>query len=193
MTASVSTNGMKDAYFSDEEREKMYVETLIFYINNILNDTHYKIVFAENSGWDIQSLIRQLPSFDSSRLEFISLNKDDFDISKGKGYNELLMMNQALDKSTILMNSKGFVKVTGRYPIYNLKHYVEASTRYLQKGNVLYCDVKDHSIYKMLGLDWNSHSFYAVLYGVDKAFYQSEIAPHYVELNDYAGYLVEDM
>ena len=31
MTASVSTRGMAGADFSDEEREKMYLETLGFY------------------------------------------------------------------------------------------------------------------------------------------------------------------
>jgi len=193
ITASVSTRGMKEACFTDDEREHMYVETLNFYIENLLANPFQKIIFAENSGWDKNRLIGQLSVYNLEQLEFVMLPKEYFDISKGKGYNELLMMNMALEQSVFLQNAKGFVKVTGRYPIYNLKHYITKATEALQKGQLLYCDVKEHSLYKLLGLNWNAHSFYSVLYGVDISYYKEKIAPRYKELNDYDGYLVEDM
>ena len=39
MTASVSTRGMIGADFSDAEREKMYLETLAYYIKEFINIT----------------------------------------------------------------------------------------------------------------------------------------------------------
>lgn len=193
MTASISTRGMKEAYYTDVEREQMYLDTLTTYIKLILKYPQYKIVFAENSGYDLSKIKNRLPEFDESQLEFISLDPEDFDITKGKGYNELLLINQALQKSRLLVENDGFVKITGRYPIYNVKYFIDKASQYISKGMNMYCDVKDHSIYRLLGLKWNARSFYSVLYGVNKKYYLDSIADRYVELNDYKGYLVEDM
>lgn len=54
MSASVSTRGMKDAYYSDEERENMYLSALEFYTTKLFKgNNEQKIVFAENSGWNL--------------------------------------------------------------------------------------------------------------------------------------------
>lgn len=191
MTASVSTRGMKKAYFSDEERESMYVDTLNFYIDGIMKNEAQSIIFAENSGWDMEHLKRRLHPYDMDRLLFVSLPPDSFDISKGKGYNELLMMNMAVDQSQIIKDAGGFVKVTGRYPFYNLAYFVDKATQAIENGKVLYCDVKDHRLYDWFRLGWSGHSFYAPLYGVRLDYYLQNIAPRYKEMNDYDGHLVE--
>ena len=193
MTASVSTRGMKDAYYAAEEREMMYIETLNYYIETVMSDPNQHIVFAENSGWNLEHLKAQLNHFDPERLTFISLDPDLFDISKGKGYNELLMMNLAIEESEIITRSGGFVKVTGRYPIYNLPYYIKEASDAFENGKVLYCDVKDHNIYDFLRLGWTGHSFYSVLYGVKNEYYFHNIGPKYKELNDYDNRLVEGM
>lgn len=114
MTASVSTRGMRGGCFSNEERESMYVATLAYYIEHILKKDQYRqIVFAENSGWNIENLKAKLPIFDKNKIEFVSLNPDEFDISKGKGFNEMLMINKALEISEFLKKSSYFFKVTG--------------------------------------------------------------------------------
>ena len=70
MTASISTRGMKGACFTDMEREDMYAEALSYYIQHLLShDTSQRIVFAENSGWDLRSLKQKLPTYDKSRME----------------------------------------------------------------------------------------------------------------------------
>ena len=56
MTASVDTRGMKGALFAASEREKMYVETVRYYLDAICRDPRQKIVFCDNSGWDLASL-----------------------------------------------------------------------------------------------------------------------------------------
>ena len=139
MTASVSTRGMKGALYSDAQRELMYVDALTYYIQNLLPQGRYKIVFTENSGWDTKSLIEKLPRYNPSEIEFISLAPDDFDITKGKGYNEVLMINQAVGKSEFIKSAEGFFKVTGRYPVYNIKHFIDKASQFINRGGVRVC------------------------------------------------------
>ena len=56
MTASVDTRGMANGRYSAEEREKMYVETIQYYLNTICRNSDQRIVFCDNSGWDMQSI-----------------------------------------------------------------------------------------------------------------------------------------
>ena len=194
MTASVSTRGMKGACFTDEEREAMYVGTLSFYIMNLLKRKGQKIVFSENSGWNLNSLKAKLPPFDPCRIEFISLPVDLFDISRGKGYNELLLINETLKRSHFIRECGAFFKVTGRYPIYNLEYFVKCAKKRIYRDKVqLYADVKDHKLYDWLRLGWCGHSFECRLFGVENAFYQANIAPLYTKCNDYKGNLLENV
>ena len=153
MTASVSTRGMKGARYTDEERERMYVEALTFYIHHLLRaDPQQVIVFVENSGWDLQRIQRLLPPFDHARLDFISLPPDAFDVSQGKGYNELLLINMAVECSAFIWEAGAFFKVTGRYPIFNLALFIAEAAEAINRGAVWYCDVKDHRF--LTGFIW---------------------------------------
>lgn len=199
MTASVSTRGMKGACFSDEERYKMYLETLRHYISRFLINSpegNVKFVFADNSGWDLQTfhddLTKQFESeIINSNIEFISLPPELFDITKGKGYNELLMINLAVGKSAFIKDAGAFFKVTGRYPIYNLNRFHKAAIKAFDKGYDFFCDVKSHDLYRKLGLNWNSHSFEARLWGSKTDFYVNNIGGKYSECFDYDGRFVE--
>ena len=195
MTASVSTRGMRGGCFSNEERESMYVATLAYYIEHILKKDQYRqIVFAENSGWNIENLKAKLPIFDKNKIEFVSLNPDEFDLSKGKGFNEMLMINKALEISEFLKKSSYFFKVTGRYPIYNLNYFLKKADKILgYQGFDMYCDIKDHRLYDWFMPGWSGHSFECRLFGVKKTFYQIEIAPLYSSCNDYDGSFMEDV
>lgn len=187
MTASISTRGMKGACFTDMEREDMYAEALSYYIQHLLShDTSQRIVFAENSGWDLRSLKQKLPTYDKSRIEFISLNPEYFDISKGKGYNELLLINKAIELSDFIQETGAFFKVTGRYPIFNLAYFIKkASDAILNRGIKLYADMKDHNLYEYLQLGWCGKSFECRLFGVDNEYYNMNIAPLFTKCNDY--------
>lgn len=183
---------MTGACFTDEQRETMYVDALNFYIKSILCDTRYKLVFAENSGWDIERIRRRLLPHNEEQIELLSLQPELFDISKGKGYNEMLILNYALEKSTILASAPGFFKVTGRYPIYNLQRFVDKASRdILQRGKEMYCDIKDHNLYKRLGLNWCSHSFDCRLFAVSADYYRNNLSQLYAECDDYNGQLLE--
>lgn len=194
MTASVSTKGMKGACFTDHEREAMYVNALSYYIVNIQRKSDVRIVFAENSDWDLEAIKSKLPQYDSTQIEFISVPSELFDISRGKGYNELLLINETLKRSLFIKESGAFFKVTGRYPIYNLKYFLNCASKQIYRNGVsLYADIKDHCLYDWLHLGWCGHSFECRLFGVENDYYQRQIAPLYVECNDYTGALLENI
>lgn len=202
MTASVSTRGMKGACFSDKERYDMYLLALSFYINEFFirsKEGHpVKLVFADNSGWDLSQLkIDLCRQFDNDsvlkNVEFISISPDLFDITKGKGYNELLLINYTISRSKFIKSSRCFFKVTGRYPIYNLRRFINECQKEFESGNIFYCDIKHHSLYRILGLNWNSHSFEARLFGSTVDFYRNNIGDLYKYCNDYEGRYVENI
>ena len=94
---------MRGTCFTDEEREAMYAGALTYYIQHLMNkETQQTIVFAENSGYDLQRLRRLIPAFDEKRIEFLSFPPQDFDITRGKGYNEMLMINGAVMRSRLI-------------------------------------------------------------------------------------------
>ena len=195
MTASVSTRGMKGACFSDEEREGMYVSALMFYVNHLLPQRpEQKIVFAENSGWNLDRIKKKLPQSSLERIEFVALSYDEFDITKGKGYNEMLLINQTLLQSRFIREAKAFFKVTGRYPIFNIASFLkDAERKLLIQDYALYCDMKDHNLYKMLGLNWSAHAFECRLFGVNKAYYMEHMAPLYHNCDDEKGIYIEEV
>ena len=192
MTASVDTRGMKDAAFSPQEREAMYGETLSRYLRTICEEMGAKIVFAENSGWDLTHLRARVPPMLVSQVEFLSLDPADFDIARGKGFNEARLLAEAASRSSFVREAGGFFKVTGRYPIYNLARFVQAASKAIfEDDRAWYCDIKDHPLYDMLRLGWHGHYFDARLFGVSSDYYLKEIYPRTVTCNDYEGRSLE--
>ena len=192
MTASVSTRGMKGACFSDAEREKMYVEALRFYLETLPKDQ--PIVFAENSGWDLAAFARRIGE-GVERVEFIALDPAGFDVSRGKGYNEILMLNATIEKSAVIRAAGAFMKVTGRYPIYNLMRYLKEAEAFLGQGGKYYGDMKDHKVFDFLFPNntdkWNGHAAYTVLFATTVAFYREKLAESYEDCNDYTLQWIE--
>ena len=131
LTASVDTKGMQGAKFSAPERESMYVNTLNYYINDFSKrGGQYHLVFAENSGWNKDSILSKLKNSQNVSIEYISLDADDYDISKGKSYNEMLLIDQATELSASINEAGCFFKLTGRYPIKNLNALLSEVERY---------------------------------------------------------------
>jgi hypothetical protein len=154
----------------------------------------YKIIFIDNSGWDLRQIKKKLLNYDKSLVEFISLDPVLFDISKGKGYNELLLINLAIAQSQFIRESKAFIKVTGRYPIYNIRYFIDyGSDLILSKKRDFYIDIKDHKLYDWLRLGWCGHAADVRLFATTLSFYQKHIAWRYTELNDYEGHLLENL
>ena len=202
MTGAISTRGMKGACYSSEEREKMYREAMAFYISDLLiPDVDRKLVFTENSGWDLEdfkaAIKERFPSV-MSRIEWISVDPTKCDISKGKGYNELIMMTDAVNRSSFIQNAGAFMKVTGRYPVYNMRHYLEQAEHYIfENGYRYYGDMKDHKIYDILfphnTSKWNGHVAEEILEATTNGFYLDVLAPTYIQCNDYTDDHIENV
>ena len=84
------------------------------------------------------------------------------------------------------------MKVTGRYPIYNIRYFIDTASRaIIRQGYHLYCDIKDHPLYDLLRLGWCGHSADVRLFACTVPFYSQHIAPRYHLCNDYDGHPLE--
>lgn len=193
LTASVDTHGMQGAKFSAKDREKMYVDTLNFYIDDFRSRKgYYKMVFAENSGWPCDSILQQLHTADNVQIEYVALDYNDFDQTKGKGYNEMLLIDKAIDKSASIQEARRFFKLTGRFPVLNLHSLITEVSRRGGEKFLFYGDCKDHKLYEKLGMSINGHVGECRYYGVALDFWDEYMRGQYVKLNDYTGPLIED-
>ena len=126
LTAAVDARNGVGCLFSKAEREKQYLHSFRFFLRFFQrNEKLCKgIVFCENSGADLGAFKALVPSTLTSRVEFISLPPDRFRPEKGKSWNEMLTIDMALEQSANIVSSELFIKITGRYPVWNLKTVV---------------------------------------------------------------------
>lgn len=193
LTASVDTRGMSGARFAALEREKMYVDTLNYYIDDFRSrEGEYELVFAENSGWSKTSILSKLHDADNVFIEYLSIDKELFDQSKGKGYNEMLLLDIASEQSASIQNSGAFFKLTGRFPILNLYALLKEVEKYSGKNMQFYGDCKDHNLYDWLHLPINGHAGECRYYAVSLDFWNKHFKSNYKKIDDYKGPLIED-
>ena len=196
LTASIDTRGMKGAKFAAEEREKMYVDTLNFYIGEFdKRGVQGQIVFAENSGWKKEAVLQKLNQSKWVDIEYIALDTDGFIQEKGKSYNELLMMDKAIVQSKMIQAAKCFFKLTGRFPILNALDLIDEAEQWGRKNGGLrfYGDCKDHQVFDWLGMNINGHVGESRYYAVSTDFWDQHFRGCYVEMNDYDGRIVENL
>ena len=193
LTASVDTRGMKNAKFSAEEREKMYVDTLNYYISDLSKRKgQFTLIFAENSGWDKNSVIGKLNSSANVKVEYEALQPGLFDQTKGKSYNEMLILDLVSASNKSIREVGGFFKLTGRFPILNVYNLMKEVERHNWGGQMqLYQDCKDHKVYEWLHLPINGHAAECRYYAVSMKFYDQYIRGKYKNLNDFEGRSVE--
>lgn len=193
LTASVDTRGMSGAKFSAQEREKMYVDTLNYYIDDFSGrGESLEMVFVENSGWNKKSILSKLHKANNIYVEYVELDYNDFDQSKGKGYNEMLLMDKATLISQTIQDAGCFMKLTGRFPIRNLYALLKEVEKRGGKDMQLYADCKDHRVYDILHMPINGHAGECRYFAVSLDFYDKYFRGKYVTLNDFTGPLIED-
>jgi len=124
LTSTVNVN-TKDSYFltNPSDRLKDYIKSVRAWLEN----TRYKIVLVENSGYTFNELSEEVKKY-RGRFEILSfdgkLETPEF-IQKlsDKGLYELFSINYVLDNSTLIRNSDFIIKVTGRYYIPTFQEY----------------------------------------------------------------------
>ncbi len=109
LTACVDPQGMSYMALRDKEtRFSQYKVALEWYLSN----TQLRIVFGENSGFDItpyfESYIRE------GRLEVLTFRGNDYNRNFGKGYGEAATLDYILKHSAFIKEDTIVIKVTGR-------------------------------------------------------------------------------
>ena len=182
--------------FSVKERLEMYTSTLDYYAKVIKKK--YPIIFVENSDVDVSFWRKRY--CDTLNLELLQFNPKErndisFDVSKGKGYNEYLMIKYALKESGVIQNCSHFLKITGRYSMLNINTMIkEIEYRIEHKDIVFFGDIKDTIIYELIGRKtcsshWGDSRFFVA----QISFYNDYMSDCYIEMNDYiCGSWAED-
>lgn len=78
-----------------------------------------RLVFCENSGFDLASLVGLTERQSGCKVEFISFRGNQAAAAKGKGYAELQLIDHAMRTSSFIASSDLVVKCTGRLTIRN--------------------------------------------------------------------------
>lgn len=171
LTASVDPRGMKSAMFSVSEREKMYIDTLNFYIKDFGKHPKdfFSIIFVENSGWNLNRISSQLQRSSNTNIDMISLSPDLFCQKHGKGYNEMLLLDLCIQENKTIAQYGAFFKATGRFPIYNVRRLMKECSK---KNNFsLIMDFYDQSCLKKLGLPFSKRSCECRYWATSTSFY----------------------
>lgn len=168
--------------FTTLERLEMYASTLRYYSKAIGHN--YPIVFLENSGYDLSEFKREFQgTLDIEFIQFQPTGELPFDNSKGKSYNEYLMIGGGVCKSEKLRSCTHFLKITGRYAMLNINSII-AEVEKRADDKVFMCDVKDTRLYEMIGSKnfgrWGDSRYWVA--SVD--YYLNKMKNCYLEMND---------
>lgn len=199
LTATVNPQGMKGANFDVSERIEMYMDALRFYAEKGL-----KVVFAENSGWLTQegNLTQISPSTQilnegnicgyqelgiRGNIEFVDVSGPEYDQSRGKGYNETILLHKAVNASKFVQEAGCFFKITGRLKVLNIDKLLGEVSGFKVQGSAFkfIADCKDHKVYEWLHMPINGHAGECRYWFASVEFFETMMWPRYNELNDY--------
>ena len=183
LTATVNPNGMQDAKFTPTERAEMYRSALAFYVQELTKQKDGGVVvFAENSGAKLE--LPELP--DNVKIEYLNVDLNGFDISKGKGYNEVLLILKAVRSSEFIKEAGCFFKITGRLKLLNVRSMLDECEKRRSKGPLHFlADCKDHNLYEKLHIKVWGHVGECRYWFSDVNFFEWNIGSRYQWLNDY--------
>lgn len=209
LTATVNPQGMKGANFDVSERIEMYKDALRFYAEKGL-----KVVFAENSGYlETRNTLKERKDSEIlefevfSNVEFVDVSGPEYDQSRGKGYNETILLRKAILASEFVKEAGCFFKITGRLKVLNveklLKECENENLRYesLQHeglkndGLRFLADCKDHKVYEWLHMPINGHAGECRYWFATTDFFIERMWPKLDQMNDYTNppVLAEDV
>ncbi len=121
LTACINPQGMISTVLQDtDKRFLQYRIALLWYLEN----TSYRIVFIENSGYDISSYFSSY--IEQGKLEVLTFKGNTYDRSLGKGYGEALIIDYGLRHSQWMRKADHIVKVTGRLICKNIEKIAKA-------------------------------------------------------------------
>lgn len=140
LTACINPKGMVNTAIQNVNiRRKQYYEALKYYIYN----TDYRIVFVDNSGYDISpDFIKYI---NEGRLEVITIDNNNFNKKLGKGYGEWLIIYHGILNSKFINKDSIIIKVTGRHIIKNINAIYSMTKTASNSKSFVCCDINNKS------------------------------------------------
>lgn len=111
-----------------DKRLREYLDALSFY----LSKTNERILFIDNSGYDISSIPYLKSHILSGRLEALYYIPDENTRLKGKGFGEQDIIRYARDNSVFWKDANYIIKITGRLKILNIGHCIRKTKKQIQ-------------------------------------------------------------
>jgi len=127
LTATIDPKGMIYLRRSDPNiREKDYICALKYYLEH----TYQKIVFVENSNYNLEKIYNLVEKYPKERVEILQFNGNDFPRELGKGYGELKIIDYALKNSTYIKENSLVLKINGRLIVKNILLIIKEISKY---------------------------------------------------------------
>lgn len=156
LTACINPKGMASTVIQDVcIRKKQYYDALNFY----LHSTDYRIVFLDNSGYDISKDFSEQVEY--GRLEIITIDNNNFDKKMGKGYGEGLIIKYGIYNSKFINSNSIIIKISGRHIITNLNHIYYLTRKACRSKSFICCDINTKSHSGMSDCFIASYNFFA--------------------------------
>ena len=129
LTSTVNVNFNKCYLYQTNKNERIqsYLKSVLQWLNN----TKFKIILVENSGYDFNELSSEKDIF-RDRFEVISFNERELKQceylknNNSKGASELFAINYAVVNSKIINDTVFLLKITARYFIPELEEYLKS-------------------------------------------------------------------
>lgn len=173
LTACIAPLGMSKTVLQDKNvRLVQYKQALDYY----LKKTENKIVFVENTGFDISQEYQEYVKV--GRLEVMTFKGNSYDKRLGKGYGEALIIDYGLKNSRFIKEAKDIIKITGRLIIRNINQLLHHS----RAGNV-YCNLVKASS--------RAQTSYSIFFCAPKEFYTKYFLENIGMINDEQTYYFE--
>ena len=177
LTCTINPGDMPNLVrINTETRLQDYKKSFNFWINN--KDTN-KIIFIENSGYDLTFFKNLAKSNQGKEIEILSTNSNNFlDKKRGKGFGEHTCLKEVFDLSKISKKTDYFIGVTGRHCINNFNFILKDI---ISNDTDIYDNLSDNLKFS----DTN-------IYGGSKKFFLDYLLKETKKTTDIKGYFFEN-
>lgn len=135
------------------------------------------LVFVENSGYDLKTLEQVARRYPQVQCEFLSLNNNRSALDRGKGYGEMMLIEDAFKLSSRLRDADLVAKCTGRL---TLRNYAKVVRGVVSDQADIHCTLKSN-------LSFADSRFFIAR----PAFFQRHLVPRKETLSDKDGFFFE--
>ena len=138
-----------------------------------------KIIFVENSNYDLKEFYEISEKFPSKEVEILSSDlNESYNKKLGKGYGQYLCLKDVFNKSKLAKNSDYFIDITGRHCVKNFNQILKDII--VNKSDI-YINLSNHLKFA----DTN-------LYAGTKNFFVNFLLPETQKTNDENGNIFEN-